>query len=166
MNVLRDVWTDHLSSIRAAAADLFTVLNKTYYTYYTTHISKIHKTQFHTPVTPYPLFQWYLQSKDIWLNLSMKCCNSVCCNTKFETDYSSCTVRMSENLCSSNGGAQEKGKTGWNLVYHQNWWEKSFIPPWMLMYFFAGFFWVSPCVWANSGFWCCAFLPLWITLIF
>jgi hypothetical protein len=50
VNVLRDVWTDHLSSIRAAAADLFTVLNKTYYTYYTyytTHISKIHKTQFH-----------------------------------------------------------------------------------------------------------------------
>ncbi len=51
MNVLRDVWTDHLSSIGAAVADLFTVLNKTYYTYYTyytTHISKIHKTQFHS----------------------------------------------------------------------------------------------------------------------
>jgi len=23
--------------------------------------------------TPYPLFQWYLQSKEILLNLSMKC---------------------------------------------------------------------------------------------
>ncbi len=31
----------------------------------------------------------------------------------------------------------------------------SFIPCWMLMYFFAGFFWISPCVWPNSGFWCC-----------
>jgi hypothetical protein len=26
--------------------------------------------------TPYPLFQWYLQSKEILLNLSMKCWNS------------------------------------------------------------------------------------------
>jgi hypothetical protein len=25
---------------------------------------------------PYPLFQWYLQSQEILLNLSMKCCNS------------------------------------------------------------------------------------------
>jgi hypothetical protein len=25
--------------------------------------------------TPYPLFQWYLQSKEILLNLSMKCWN-------------------------------------------------------------------------------------------
>jgi hypothetical protein len=27
--------------------------------------------------TPYPLFQWYLQAKDILINLGMKCCNSV-----------------------------------------------------------------------------------------
>jgi len=26
--------------------------------------------------------------------------------------YSSCTGRSSENICSSSGGAQEKGKTG------------------------------------------------------
>jgi hypothetical protein len=25
---------------------------------------------------PYPLFQWYLQSKEIWLNLGVKCWNS------------------------------------------------------------------------------------------
>jgi len=30
--------------------------------------------------------------------------------------------------------------------------------PWMLMYFFAGFWKISPCVWLNSGFWCCVFL--------
>ncbi len=38
----------------------------------------------------------------------------------------------------------------------------SFIPPWMLMYFsFAG----SPYVWPNSGFRCCVFLMLLITLL-
>jgi hypothetical protein len=26
----------------------------------------------------------------------------------------------------------------------------SFMPRWMLMYFFAGLFWISPCVWTNS----------------
>jgi hypothetical protein len=31
--------------------------------------------------------------------------------TRFESKYSSCTVRNSENICSSSGGAQEKGKT-------------------------------------------------------
>ncbi len=31
---------------------------------------------FGPPFTPYPLFQWYLQSKDILLNLRMKCWNS------------------------------------------------------------------------------------------
>ncbi len=28
---------------------------------------------FGPPFTPYPLFQWYLQSRDILINLSMKC---------------------------------------------------------------------------------------------
>jgi hypothetical protein len=41
----------------------------------------------------------------------------------------------------------------------------SFISHWMLTYFFAGFFLMSPCVWPNSGFWCCVFLTLPITLI-
>jgi hypothetical protein len=41
----------------------------------------------------------------------------------------------------------------------------SFIPRWMLMYFFAGFFLISTCVWPNSGFWCCVFLPLQIILL-
>jgi len=33
----------------------------------------------------------------------------------------------------------------------------SFIPCWTLIYFFAGFFLISPCVWPNTGFWCCVF---------
>ncbi len=26
------------------------------------------------------------------------------------------------------------------------------------MFFFAGYFWISPCVWPNSGLWCCVCL--------
>jgi len=38
------------------------------------------------------------------LNLNIKC-------TRFESNYSSCTGRSSENISSSSGGAQEKEKT-------------------------------------------------------
>jgi hypothetical protein len=33
------------------------------------------------------------------------------------------------------------------------------------MYYFAEFFWISPCLWPNSGFWCCLFLTLRISLM-
>ncbi len=56
------------------------------------------------------------------LQLNIEC-------TRVETNYSSCTVRSSENICSSSGGAHEKGKTGWNSVYHQSWWFSEFHPP-------------------------------------
>ncbi len=32
--------------------------------------------------------------------------------------------KTSENICKSSRGVQEQGKTEWNSVYHQNWWEK------------------------------------------
>jgi hypothetical protein len=104
-----------------------------------------------------------------------------CWNSTFNAQGSRLIVVVvqlgaSENICSSNGGAQEKGKTGWNSVYYQNWWFSGFhppletqfttkidgflgfipllklsllpklmvfwvsSPPWMLVYFFAGFF--------------------------
>jgi hypothetical protein len=74
-------------------------------------------------LTPYPLFQWYPQSKDILLNLHMKCRNSA-----FNTQGSRATIVVvqvgsSENICSSSGGAQESGETGWNSFYHQNLWK-------------------------------------------
>jgi len=47
---------------------------------------------------------------------------------KVGINFSSCTVPSSENICSSSGGIQEKGKTWWKSVYHKE-----------LM-----FFWVSP----------------------
>jgi hypothetical protein len=94
---------------------------------------------------PYPLFEWYPQSKEILLNLGMKCWNSAfdtqgsrviigvvqvgavkyIRSTRFESNYRNCTGRNRENICSSSGGAQEKGKTGRNWVYHQNWWKIS-----------------------------------------
>jgi hypothetical protein len=37
------------------------------------------------------------------LNISISC-------SRFERNYSSCTGRSSENICSSSGGAQEKKK--------------------------------------------------------
>ncbi len=61
--------------------------------------------------------------------------------TRFGINYSSCTGKRSENICSSSIGAQEKGKTGWNSVYHQNWWFFKFQPPSNAnVLFFGGFF--------------------------
>ncbi len=81
---------------------------------------------FGPPFTPYPLFQWYPQSKEIFiksqyemLKLSIQC-------TRFETNYSSSTVTSSANIYSSSEGARGKGKTRWNSVYHQNWWFSEF----------------------------------------
>jgi hypothetical protein len=36
----------------------------------------------------------------------------------------------------------------------------------LLMYFFAGLCWSSRSVWPNSGFWCCVFRTLRITLLY
>jgi hypothetical protein len=112
---------------------------------------------------PYPLFQWYPQSKDIRLNLSMKCWNSAfnAWGPRLTYRSSSCTVRRSENIYSDRGDAQERGKTGWNTVYHQNWWFSEFHLQLHANVLFCRcffFFWISPCVWPNSGFWCCVFL--------
>ncbi len=64
------------------------------------------------------------------LKLSVKCWISAFDCTTFSRNYSSCTGRSSENLCSSSsGGAQEKRKTRWNSRNHQNWWFSNFINP-------------------------------------
>ncbi len=67
---------------------------------------------FGPPCTLHPLFQWYLQSKEILLNL-----------IRFQTNYGSCTGNSTENICSSSGGPWDKEKTVWNSVYHQNCWK-------------------------------------------
>jgi hypothetical protein len=57
------------------------------------------------------------------LNLHIKCWNSA-----FNAQGSRVTIVVvqvgsSENICSSSGGAQENGKTGWNSFHHQNLWK-------------------------------------------
>jgi hypothetical protein len=47
----------------------------------------------------------FIKSQYEMLNLSIQC-------TRFESNYNNCTGTISENICSSSGGAQEKGKTG------------------------------------------------------
>jgi len=51
-----------------------------------------------------------LSNKEVLLNLGMKCWNSAFNAQGFESNYSSCTGRSSENICSSSAGAQEKRK--------------------------------------------------------
>jgi hypothetical protein len=61
--------------------------------------------------------------------------------------YSSCTNRTSEIICSSSGGAQEKGKTGWNSFYHQNWWFSECHPPLNANVLLSRFFFnLTPCM--------------------
>ncbi len=74
--------------------------------------------------SPIPSFWWYRQSNEILLNLSMKCWNWAFLCTMFGSNYSSCTGKRRENICSSSEGAQENGKRVWNSVYHQNWWKR------------------------------------------
>ncbi len=52
---------------------------------------------------------------------------------------------------------RKKGKTGWMKLSSPPNLMMEFHPHWMLMYFCAGFSWISPCVWPNSGFRCCVF---------
>ncbi len=75
----------------------------------------------------------YIWSFVVYYNIIIIWC------TRFETNYNSCTGKSNENICSSDGGAQEKGRTGWNSVYHQNWWF-SLSPPFNANVFFCRFF--------------------------
>ncbi len=51
----------------------------------------------------------------------MKCWNSAFNAQRLESNYSICTGMSSENICSNTGGAQAKGKRGWNSVYYSGW---------------------------------------------
>jgi len=84
---------------------------------------------------------------------------------KVRGNYSSCTCRSSENLCSSNGGAQEKRKdrvkTGWKLSLAQKVGAfLSLTPGWRLLYFCGGFLKISPGFGPNSEYWCRVFMTL------
>jgi hypothetical protein len=61
--------------------------------------------------TPYPLFEWGMQSKEVLLNLGMKTDTQHLMH-KVRGSYSSCTCRSSENIFTSGGGPQKKGNRG------------------------------------------------------
>jgi len=52
--------------------------------------------------TPYPLFQWYRQCKEIWNAENQRLMH------KAENNYSNCTGKSSENLSSSIPGKKER----------------------------------------------------------
>jgi hypothetical protein len=91
------------------------------------------------------------------LNLSIEC-------TRFEKNYSSCTCRSNENLCSGSRAAQEKierqGETQKTIKIDG---FLSFTPP---LNANGGFFSISLGVWRNLGYWWCLFLILRISLLF
>jgi hypothetical protein len=118
--------------------------------------------------SPIPSFSGICKGKTFLLNLSMKCWNSGFSARGLRLIIVVVQLGAAKIYVAASRGAQEKGKTGWNSVYHQNrCFFFSFIPrDWMLMYFFAGFCWISPCVWPNSGFWCYFFLTLWKTIMY
>jgi hypothetical protein len=74
--------------------------------------------------TPYPLFQWYPQSKEILLNLGMKCWNSA-----FNAQGSRVIIVVAQVgpvkiYVAAVEALRKRAKTGWTSVYHQNWWKK------------------------------------------
>jgi len=118
-----------------------------------------------------PFFEWGPQSKEILLNLGMKCWNSTFNGQCWRVIIVVLHVgAVKIYVAASSGGAQEKWKTGWNSVYqkktvalalrkNERQDETQFtkknccisefhnkpppsapLSPWMLMYFFGGFF--------------------------
>jgi hypothetical protein len=111
-----------------------------------------------SPLSVVSAEQWnFIKSQYEMLKLSLQCT---------ETNYSRCTGKSSENICSSSGGARKKGKTGWNSVYHQIWWFFFWVSPSLNANVFCVGFLISPRVWPNLGLWCHVFFTSWITLMF
>jgi hypothetical protein len=73
--------------------------------------------------TPYPLFQWYPQTNEILLNLSMKCWNSAFNAQGSKIIIMVVQVGAVKIYVAAVEALRKKGKTGWNSMYHQNWWE-------------------------------------------
>jgi hypothetical protein len=73
--------------------------------------------------TRYPLFQWHLQSKEILLNLGMKCWNSAFNAQGSRVSIVVVQVGPVKIYVAAVEAVRKKGKTGWTSVYHQNWWK-------------------------------------------
>jgi nicotinamide riboside transporter PnuC len=103
-------------------------------------------TIFGPPFTPpYALFQWHAQTKEIWLNLSMKCWNSSSNAQGSRVIIVVVQVGAVKIYVTTVKALRKKETTGWNSVYYQNWWFSQFQPTleWLCTFFFAGFFYKS-----------------------
>ncbi len=73
--------------------------------------------------TPSPLSEWYPQSREILLYLSMKCWNSVYNAKGSRLIIVVVYIWAVKIYGSSSEGAEGKWKRGWNSVYQQTWWK-------------------------------------------
>jgi hypothetical protein len=79
-------------------------------------------------------------SNAIYLNLSMKCWNSAFNARGWRLIIVVVQLGAMKIYVTAVEAAQEKGKTGWNSVYYQNWWFSDFHPPLNANERFCGFF--------------------------
>jgi hypothetical protein len=75
-------------------------------------------------LTPYPLFQGYLQNKEILLDLSMKCWNSAFNAQGLRIIIVVVQVGVVKICVATVEALRQKEKRGWIIsVHHQNWWK-------------------------------------------
>jgi hypothetical protein len=107
--------------------------------------------------SPY-LWVSFLRNKEFLIKSGCEMLSfSISC-ARFESNFSSPTGRSSENICSTtSGGLRKKDRgvnTGWKFGSppKKKWCFSGFTYPWMLMYFFASFFFlISPRFGPNLG---------------
>jgi len=87
--------------------------------------------------TPYPLFQWYPQSKDILWNMGMKCWNSAFNAQGSRIIIVVVHVGAVKIYAAAVQALRKKETQDENSVYHQNWWKKLV---WVLVISFSKIF--------------------------
>jgi hypothetical protein len=113
-------------------------------------------TVFGRPLTPKSLFQGYSQSKEILLNLGMKCWNSA-----FNLQGSRVIIAVVQV------GAVKTYATSVETLERQDETQFTFppLPPLNANVLICRVYEISPSLWPNSGFQCCLFLALRISLL-
>jgi len=102
-----------------------------------------------SPFTPYPLFQWYPQRKDILLNLSMKWWNSAFNARGRRLILVLVQLREVKIYVAGVKALRKKKRQDETQFSTKIDGFLIFIPRWVLMYFFASFLLISPCVWPK-----------------
>jgi len=101
---------------------------------------------------PYPLFQWYLQSKEMLLNFSMKCWNSAFNAQGLRVIIVVVQVRAVKIHVAPVEALRKNERQDETQFTTKISCTPRHPQPLNLMYFVAGFSKISSCVWPNSGF--------------